>query len=1064
MSKTVNFSPIVDEASPIGQKWLAAGGSSALGQIVTNAQSMPDGIGSYQEFANGTIFYSVDFGAVLIAKPIYDKLNSTSVAGAQTADGQIIRDYLGYPTGDSFPISEKGGEAAYFQQGMIVARVNQEARVVYGMIYLHYRELGNIVQGATNAPVVGLPISDEQSIANGRCSQFDSGTIYWSADTGAWETHGAIRGRYVALGGPGGLLGFPTSDELPVLDGKNYVGRYNTFQGGLRAGLPTGQCRIYWSGSTGAWEVYGAIGTLWLQSGGPLGSLGFPTSGETDTPGQGRFNSFENGVIVWHGSGPYNKAFAVQGLQLNVFSYADASHSDFNVQINITDSTGQVNHGRDPAGGNYSNGNQQFNPFSNKLSIAKVTPTYTLDVWMLCIHEKTFGKDDEDGTVTAHFDIDNVWGVLDSPNYSNGGFKVVMKPTPEPETVTTDPSLFRTNLFWPFHNFDTDPLTWETYSETFADVGAGDASFNLGTILPWNWHLFERAFYQFVYRTLAKPGNCFGMCLEALYARDLLTPFVEPIFSSPDNTYRKDGKPADPSSPGDAAVIAQVNIKHGYQLGAGMIEWFLGKWTAGALHDPVRAFRESRDAFGRGDWPILSLSSDNELSMDGHSVVPYLWDPPTEDAINAQPHSGQTWTIYAANPNYPLVPNSDPHCRVTIDPFYQVFTFHKDDGPPWTGTNSSGGRLLSIPFSQLNYEPVTLGNAIFALILGGIVVICAGNGQTTQITDETGKTFYSPSSSAIDRRAAVPEQGATHVINPDVKTRIPGMISVPLTDANKKNTRSTAKNAASLSKRVNRRTQSARIPVGVLTDDTAELPFEVYYIKRLAPGFKWSELKLTASRSSTTATVARQSSPASKTQQPGNTRPIAPIHLLNPIAPQPTLTFKFAASGSSAYQWAIFSPRMSINMASEAVAAEDVITIGQPGTGSQSFAIRADQNARARKFTISVAGWRGDYTPQARSYVLDSLSIQPGQSLIVSVGDGGKELWLNNLGVATTCNLTIYAGGGTQAASKNPNVSLDAGKIFRIRPVNWNPATMLQAVITMDVLDATGKIVRQVTL
>ncbi len=583
---TVNFIS-VDESTPIGIKWDEAGGLPVLGTVLANAQGMPDGVGAFQEFANGTIIYSLDFGAVLISQAIYAKLTSPSVAAGQTADGQAIREYLGYPTGDSFATQENGGQAAYFAKGMIVERASQQAFVIYGMIYLHYRNLGSIAQGNGNPPVVGLPTSDEEVVTNGRCSHFDSGDIYWSADSGAWEIHGAIRDRWIALGGAGSLPGYPTSDEMPVMQGSTQIGRYNTFQGAVRNGFPTGQARIYWSGATGAWEVYGDIKTQWLQSGGAAGPLGFPLSGETDTPGGGRYNTFQNGLVVWHADGPYAGTYPIQGgLQLDLFSYADTANGDFNVQINITDSTSQVNHGRMPADGNYSNGNQQFAPPTNLLSIGKLTNNYALDVWMLCIHENTFGKDDEDGTVTQHFDIDNIWGMTGSPDYSNSSLHVVMKPTPEPQVVTTDPSQFRTNLFWPFCNFDTNPLIWETYSETFADVGASDKDFNLGTIFPWNWHFFERAFYQFVYRTLAKGGNCFGMCLEALYARERLTPFIEPIYSSPFNTYRTDGTAADPSRPGDVPVVEQVNIKMGYQLGAGMIEWFLGKWTAGALHDP----------------------------------------------------------------------------------------------------------------------------------------------------------------------------------------------------------------------------------------------------------------------------------------------------------------------------------------------------------------------------------------------------------------------------------------------------------------------------------------------
>jgi hypothetical protein len=55
MIENLNFPPFVDELTPIGRKWQAVGGSSALGTVNAKAQSMPDGIGSYQEFATGTV-------------------------------------------------------------------------------------------------------------------------------------------------------------------------------------------------------------------------------------------------------------------------------------------------------------------------------------------------------------------------------------------------------------------------------------------------------------------------------------------------------------------------------------------------------------------------------------------------------------------------------------------------------------------------------------------------------------------------------------------------------------------------------------------------------------------------------------------------------------------------------------------------------------------------------------------------------------------------------------------------------------------------------------------------
>ena len=102
----------------------------------------------------------------------------------------------------------------------------------------------------------------------------------------------AIDDKYAALGGPGGFLGHPVDEgagsaEMPTADGR---GRVRDFQGGS----------IYWSPTTGAFEVHGLIRVKWAQLGGERGFLGFPLTDELGTPdGIGRFNHFEGGSIYW---------------------------------------------------------------------------------------------------------------------------------------------------------------------------------------------------------------------------------------------------------------------------------------------------------------------------------------------------------------------------------------------------------------------------------------------------------------------------------------------------------------------------------------------------------------------------------------------------------------------------------------------------------------------------------------------------------------------------------------------------------------------------------------------
>lgn len=287
-----------------------------------------------------------------------------SLSNRKDAGGNPVWSALGFPTQDTFPTPE-GGEASRFHGGAIIARAipwtrfrtprsvsaadisaflaqqappaqppsgsapassNQSPRlmaaplaagvrsgaegsvigaasdplplaqadswthVVYGAIYGRYLTFGDI-SDPTRQPFMGLPTSDEQPALAGRVSHFDGADIYWSRPSGAHEVHGAIRQHWLSLGGPAGFLGFPTTDETGTPDG---VGRYNNFQGGV----------IYWTGSTGAWEVQGAILDKWRSLGAEQSYLGYPVSDEmgltippfTDTF---RVSRFQFGDILW---------------------------------------------------------------------------------------------------------------------------------------------------------------------------------------------------------------------------------------------------------------------------------------------------------------------------------------------------------------------------------------------------------------------------------------------------------------------------------------------------------------------------------------------------------------------------------------------------------------------------------------------------------------------------------------------------------------------------------------------------------------------------------------------
>ena len=151
--------------------------------------------------------------------------------------------------------------------------------------------------GGTNG-FLGSPLTPEGPASNGRYRHYRGGSIYWSSPTGAHVALGAIYARWAGLNWERGALGYPVTDETGTPDG---VGRFNHFQSGS----------IYWTPGTGAAEVYGGIRASWSRLGWERGPLGYPLTGETGTPdGIGRFNHFQNGSIYWT---PTTGAFEVRG-------------------------------------------------------------------------------------------------------------------------------------------------------------------------------------------------------------------------------------------------------------------------------------------------------------------------------------------------------------------------------------------------------------------------------------------------------------------------------------------------------------------------------------------------------------------------------------------------------------------------------------------------------------------------------------------------------------------------------------------------------------------------------
>ena len=208
----------------VAARWEALGGQRGpLGSPVGAEYTVRGG--RAQDFQGGRILWSPGTGANGVWGPIGERY--TELGGP---DGP-----LGLPTTDD--VAVKGGRAGTFQGGKLYWSPATGTRAVTGPVLAHYQAY----DGATGP--LGLPVGELEEVtdldqASGPAQQqlFAGGRVYLRAGQ-ARHVRGAIRDRYLALGGPSGSLGLPVSDEYDVPGG-----RRSDFDGG----------QLTWTEATGA--------------------------------------------------------------------------------------------------------------------------------------------------------------------------------------------------------------------------------------------------------------------------------------------------------------------------------------------------------------------------------------------------------------------------------------------------------------------------------------------------------------------------------------------------------------------------------------------------------------------------------------------------------------------------------------------------------------------------------------------------------------------------------------------------------------------------------------------
>jgi uncharacterized protein with LGFP repeats len=188
--------------------------------------------------------------------------------------------FLGQPTSGEVPI-RNGGVFQNFQGGTLYWTAPTGAHSVSGDFLRFYG-----AQGYENG-FLGYPTSQENPIRNGGVYQnYQGGTLYWTAATGTHSVSGAFGQLYGSRGWENGDFGYPTSQEVPIRGGV-----FQNYQGGT----------FYWSATTGAQALQGSILDAYRRTGSEGGFLGYPTSSEFDIAG-GKRTNFQGGYIEWSAS------------------------------------------------------------------------------------------------------------------------------------------------------------------------------------------------------------------------------------------------------------------------------------------------------------------------------------------------------------------------------------------------------------------------------------------------------------------------------------------------------------------------------------------------------------------------------------------------------------------------------------------------------------------------------------------------------------------------------------------------------------------------------------------
>ncbi len=273
--------PATVPAGPMAAGWATSGwGTGTLGFPTSGQYCGLKDAGCFQMFEKGALMYSPKTGAQpSINGPIRDFWQK---AGFENST-------LGYPASGVVCGLAGGGCFQNYSAGTVMwSKASGANAVMFGPVRDAWAGSG-FEGGKLGYPVSGQICGLQK---NGCFQNFTKGTVMYSPSTGAHAlTSAPIRARWATSGYETGSLGYPTSGTTC---GLRSGGCFQNFEKGT----------IMWSPTSGAHPLTpGPIQQAWATQGFEAGRLGFPTSSQTCTPGNGSCSqNFQNGRVNWTAS------------------------------------------------------------------------------------------------------------------------------------------------------------------------------------------------------------------------------------------------------------------------------------------------------------------------------------------------------------------------------------------------------------------------------------------------------------------------------------------------------------------------------------------------------------------------------------------------------------------------------------------------------------------------------------------------------------------------------------------------------------------------------------------